>query len=100
MQTNTRNREVDNLLDALYPYFNNPHYEWPDEDELNNSQKEVYNSVTTRLSQTKELIGVSAVIPQVKSLVEGWLKWRWNTNPWIGSIVVEVEKHGSSKLIK
>ncbi len=94
MQTETGNRTIDWLLDALYPYFNNPNYEWPEVGELSTNQQSLYNLVTSRLSQTENLIGVSALIPQVKSQVQGGIANRWNDNPWI-SVAVEVEKHGS-----
>jgi len=96
METETGNREIDWLLDVLYPYFNNPHYEWPEAWELNPSQQEIYNFVTSRLSQTQELVGVSAVIPHVKAQVQGGMANRWNQNPWL-SVAVEIETHGSKK---
>jgi hypothetical protein len=96
METQTGNRKIDYLLDILYPYFNNPNYEWPELGELNIDQQLLYNLVTTRLTQTTELIGVAAVIPKVRAQVQSGIAGRWNTNPWI-SVSVDIETHGSLK---
>jgi hypothetical protein len=94
MQTETGNRFIDCLLDALYPYFNNPNYEWPESGELNSHQQLFYDSITRRLSKTTEFIGVSAMIPDVQARVGSGIAGRWNTNPWI-SIILKIEDHGS-----